>query len=189
MAQIECVYDDYFGNNPSRGLIHRVKEQDNSAIYTMAKGMAPCIHGDCVLVPVPNRDGIARSNLLLVQVLVAFSHDRVKQDVALYDLLTGNARQSLYEVKKEGRQVDESFFGFRLKGPVPENRKVYLVDTVLATGTTANAALKLIPHADILVYAVDKKALEQSVYRQRFDKVTSHMLQQPKQKHQLKHRL
>jgi len=171
MAKIYCLYDDYYGDNDARELAHRMKDNDINAIYTMAKDLSKLIHGDCVLIPVPNRIGKAIATLLLAQWIIEFARDIRKLQLKLESILIGRERPSLYYSKKEGKRMAELHFGFRLSSSAPEGKKIYLVDSVLASGLTASAALRLVPSADVLVHSIDKKALSESVHRNTFSEV------------------
>lgn len=190
MANIYCRYDDYYGNNPARELAHRVKESDVAAIRLVAEDLAPSVREDCALIPVPNSIGFPLSNLLLVKLLVAFIRD-MKVNADVWDIMVCRQHRASYYCKKEGKQMDEADFGFRLTSTTPEGKKIYLVDNVLATGLTASAALKVVPSADILVHTVDRKTFEASAYRSRFSEIISsagkeQLKQHQKQKNRLK---
>lgn len=128
-------------------LCHAVKEGDHDAIDKMAKEMARYVSPDTTLVPVPSRNGTATTTMELAGKIGWYSGC----DVA--DILRGGKRRSLYDMKKQGMSVSADMLGLYLDGDIPV--KPLLVDNVVATGTTASAALSVIPNARVLAYAID----------------------------------
>jgi len=123
------------------------------AIDTMAKEMAYRIPADAILVPVPSRSGAATDTKVLAEKIKAIRGG----NVTIEDVVTGNQRRSLYELKKLKLPIPEDLFGYSVKY-IPQGN-VYLVDNVYNTGKTAQAIQKLIPHAQVLVYAYSEPAL------------------------------
>jgi pyrimidine operon attenuation protein/uracil phosphoribosyltransferase len=169
MANIYCKYDDYYGDNLARLLAHKMKRNDRMAIQQIANDLSSLVNGDCGLIPIPGRFGIALNTALLVD----FISEKSRYQVDVVDVMVGSRRQALYKCKIEGKEMDESTLGFKLSGEIPEDKKIYLVDNVVATGLTASAALKLVPSADILVHSIDEKTFEQSKYRKDLGKIIS----------------
>lgn len=169
MATIYCAHDSYYGSNHARELAHRMKENDIAAIRTMAKDLAGFVKAGCVLVPIPNRYGFATNTLSLAKMIVRES----KREAKIANVLKGCARASLYDCKKEGLRLDQSYFGFYLAAPLPSGKHIMLVDNVLASGLTATAALELVPSAHILVHSVARNAFEPSIHRQRFGEIVT----------------
>ena len=65
-------------------------------------------------------------------------------------------------LKRKGEKIDMDMLKFKLVEKLPDNRPVIFVDNVVATGTTANAALGLVESGSILTYAFDKAAFEKT---------------------------
>lgn len=136
-----------------RGVAHGIKEGDPSSIFRAASQMATLVRDGEVLVPVPSRTGRATVTLALAQAI-----HNISGRGEVLDILEGDARESLYDIKKSGRPVPgPQWLGLRLRkgASLPVGRHVVLVDNVLATGTTMRAARAVIPGADALVYAKD----------------------------------
>lgn len=100
----------------------------------MAGDLAGLIPRECYWVPVPNRGGFTDNTLLLAHFVSGLSTGRAK----VLDIVKGNARPSIYELKKEGKKMDDDLLGFRLSRRSPNDRRIYLLDNVLATGFTIN---------------------------------------------------
>lgn len=194
MANVICRYDDYYGNNPAQQLAQKMKKNDGEATRIIAKDLADLIYDGCTLIPIPCRIGIPIATLALARLLEDNLRETKKLNIEVSPILFGCYRESLYHCKKEGRSLHEAELGFHLaaSAAVPQGKKIYLVDNVLATGLTAAAALRLFPQGDILVHSVDKKTFQQSVYRERFDRIITNVPQQQlkqEQKQKLRNRL
>ena len=103
MGTIFCRYDEYGDFNPSKEFAHRVKAGILTAIETMASDLAGLILDDCHLVPIPNRDGFADNTLLLAHFVSGMTGGKGK----VLDIMKGNARASIYDLKKEGKNMDD----------------------------------------------------------------------------------
>lgn len=87
------------------------------------------------LVPIPQHTGFADYTLALCRRIAERTHAEV------LDILRCRPRESFYWAKKEGRDIS-SEIEFFTTGDIPDGKTVILVDNVVATGTTANAARK-----------------------------------------------
>lgn len=146
-ADSRCTYCHEYYTGDAREICHAAKEGDLEAIMRMAREMSRYVSPGDTLVPIPSHTGRATMTLELAKQIAWNSGARVE------DVLTGNSRKSLYELKRAGVQVPEGFFGLRLVRPV--EGRIWLVDNVVATGSTAREALKLLPGARVLAYAMD----------------------------------
>jgi len=146
-ADSRCTYCHEYYTGDARELCHAAKDGDIDAIMRMAREMCRYVSPEDILVPVPSHTGRATMTLELAKQIAWNSGARVE------DVLVGSSRKSLYELKKEGVEVPEGFFGLRLVRPV--EGRIWLVDNVVATGSTAREALKLLPGAHVLAYAMD----------------------------------
>ena len=133
-------------------ICHAMKDGDEEAIDKMAKEMARYVSPGTTLIPVPSRNGTATTTKKLAGMIGWYSGC----DVA--DILRGRQRKSVYDMKKEGMSISADMLGMSLDGDIPA--KPVLVDNVVATGTTAMAALSVIPNAKILAYAMDVPAYQ-----------------------------
>ncbi len=137
----------YYGTPGARTLAHAAKRGVAAAIRQMAGELAALVPAGAVLVPMPGRTGRATVAWRLARALCAMTGNPVA------DVLRGPSRPSLYDLKLEGRPITPDLLGLRLEGRLPPGVPV-LLDNVFDTGTTALAALRLIPTATVLVYAV-----------------------------------
>ena len=145
-------YDD-----EARRLVHRVKACESAAIREMAEAMAAKVPAGSFIVPMPSHDGKRNHSLLL-----AFEICRIC-GATVWTALTGSARKSQYETKKAGGLLKGDELGFRLtvareelEGSSILRSNVIIIDDVIGTGETAKAALRLLPEAGVLAYAMDK---------------------------------
>lgn len=122
-----------------------VKRGDPMLVRQAALDMAPLIPQGSVLVPTPSRTGRAIGTLALALALAELT------DCTVADVVTGRPRESVRRLKKQGRSIDDGFFGF-VAACRPVGR-LLVVDEVFGTGTTTNALASLL-HADgILVHS------------------------------------
>lgn len=145
-------------------LAHQLKNNDRNAIELVAERLSHLIPPFCVIVPMPNRCGYARETLQLAKALSKASHTPIA------DVLKGNVRESLYNLKKQGRLLTERELGFIQVSPLPFYRTPILLDNVASTGTTAKAAFHALGNrGEVLTFAIDDpllvrgKAIEQTV--------------------------
>jgi hypothetical protein len=145
-----CIYMHEYYTDGVPEICHAAKDGDAGAIHKMAEEMAKDLRGDEILVPVPSRSGIATITRRLADEISKLSGCKVE------NVLRGPTRESLYELKKNGQAITPEMLGLQASH-IPEGR-VMLVDNVVATGTTARAAMKAIPGAWMLAYAMDSGA-------------------------------
>ena len=145
-----CIYMHEYYTDGVPEICHAAKDGDAGAIRKMAEEMAKDLRGDEILVPVPSRSGIATITRRLADEISKISGCKVE------NVLRGPTRESLYELKKNGQAITPEMLGLQASH-IPEGR-VMLVDNVVATGTTARAAMKAIPGAWMLAYAMDSGA-------------------------------
>jgi hypothetical protein len=143
---ISCF--DYYQQPKSRELAHKAKNGGYKALLKIAKQMSLWIPDGSILIPTPSRDGIATDSLIIANEI-----SRLRK-VIVKDIVTGIKRDSLYDIKKSGKEVPDDFFNFSIKNNNHELCKnIYIVDTVFDTGSTTNEILKLIPNAKILTHS------------------------------------
>lgn len=135
-----------------RTLAHDIKDGKSEAIERAATLMAPSIPEKAILVPMPSHEGRATTMLTLANAIAAKA-----QGASVLDALEAEPHESNYEHKKRtGKPTDIKMS--RIKGVrIPKSRPVILIDNVIATATTYNAALKALPNADIVVLASDAR--------------------------------
>ena len=127
---------NYYHTPFARELSHELKHGSELAAAIMAKQMANLIPQNCTLVPIPSRNGIATTNLMIADNLSEIT------GLPVVDAIRGVQRESLYDIKKRGDRINKDFFGYFLSRAVNTNN-VVLIDGVFDTGTTAHAASKL----------------------------------------------
>ena len=145
----------YDGDTPK--MAHLLKENNRVAIEQVAAKLSNLLPPFSVIVPIPNRCGYARETLELARILSRYS------GAPIADVLKGNERESLYEVKKSGRMLTEHDLGFRQVRNLPFYRKPVLLDNVAGTGLTAKAAYHALGNrGEVLTYAIDDPVLERA---------------------------
>lgn len=100
-------------------------------------------------MPIPSHNGVADATLKLANAIASITGSQV------VDALKGKSRESLYILKKKGVKVDSDYLGFFLGAELPKGKNIIFIDNVIATGTTANAALKTVDTGSIIAYALD----------------------------------
>ncbi|NBW50890.1 MAG: hypothetical protein EBR49_12530, partial [Betaproteobacteria bacterium] len=145
---------DYYGTYGAQGIARGIKQGKDSAIKTAAAEMARLIPKGATLVPIPSSGGKATHTLKLAEELARLTGAKVA------NVLQGDARESLYALKKAGGDPDSVNFNYRLTGEIPEN--AVLIDGVFDTGATMRAALQVLPDAEMAVYAQAQGNDEQS---------------------------
>lgn len=126
---------------------HAMKNGERWAIWKAATEMAQYIPKNAVLVPMPSHTGRATYTLDLCRKLA-------KETAAeVCDYLKGTPRDTLYNLKKQGRHFLPAKLGFYLAQPLPAGKRVIIIDNVVATGTTAVAAVRAIGGGIVFAYA------------------------------------
>lgn len=144
-GDISVVGEYYTQDNILRSLCHGIKDGNAGDIARAARLMAKLVRPGDTLVPIPSRTGVATTAKLLAEAISKITGAPVA------DILKGASRKSMYEMKKGGTIPGEEFLGLRLEGEPPEN--TVFVDNVVASGTTARAALRLVPGSRLIALA------------------------------------
>ena len=126
---------------------HAMKEGANWAIYKAAAEMVKYIPSNAVLVPMPSHTGRATYTLELCK--------RIARETAaeVRDILRGKERETLYTLKKQGRHILPTKLGFYATEPAPTDKRIIIIDNVVATGTTATAAVRALGGGIVFAYA------------------------------------
>lgn len=127
---------DYYKTPELREDCHNVKDGNSVTANDCAYRLAQKLPKDGLLIPVPSRSGY---NEAFTQMLAYYANLPV-----LNGLRKLNPELSVYRSKKEGGMViTEKMVSMTFNGFLTHQR-VILVDNVLATGTTASAAIRAI---------------------------------------------
>jgi predicted amidophosphoribosyltransferase len=126
---------------------HAMKEGANWAIIRAAREMVQYIPTNAVLVPMPSHTGRATYTKDLCRLIARETAAEV------CDYLRGKERETLYNLKKQGRHILPAKLGFYLSQPLPAGKRVIIIDNVVATGTTAAAAVRAIGGGVVFAYA------------------------------------
>jgi hypothetical protein len=143
---------DYYAVNNVRNLCHKLKNGDPGAILTIAQALSTQISKGDLIIPMPNRHGVAG---VMGDVCTEI---QLLTSCGMWDGLRGDPRESIYEAKKNGNPLSVNL---TLAAPLPSTHgRCFVVDGIIDTGTTMNAALKLLPGAHACSFAKVDKAAE-----------------------------
>ena len=139
---------DYYSTPGARQLAHMVKLGDAGAIKHMATQMAALIDFDAYLIPIPSRTGVPTTTKTLANII---------SDITGYpvvDILRSNAHESLYTLKYQDKGLSVEDFGMHLISELPTHGTPVLIDNMMDTGATIDAALSVVPSAIALVHSL-----------------------------------
>lgn len=126
-----------------RTLARLVKIGKRSAIERVAELMAARIPNGCSVVPMPSHSGRATVMLEVARLVC-----KRREDLQLCDVLTCEPHAGVFEAKRNGLDVPSVRMSAR---EMPQDAVV--IDNVIDTGTTWNAARRAIPSACLLTVA------------------------------------
>lgn len=126
---------------------HAMKNGERWAIFKAATEIAKYIPTNAVLIPIPSHTGRATYTLELAQRIARTT------DAQVLDALKCEPREMLYKLKKQGKKPTPRQMGFYLVHSIPENKRVIILDNVVATGTTAAAAVQAVGKGIVFAYA------------------------------------
>ena len=142
---------EYYSGSNVQQIAHGIKEGDKGAIEQAAFDMAKYIDKSYTLIPIPSHSGEATTTLDLANAIAQ------KTGAKVSNILKGVERQSLYDMKLHGIAVYPEMLGLELVGEKPKGNFAF-VDNVIATGTTATAADRILKGGKILAFAKDSTA-------------------------------
>ena len=133
-----------------RWLCHAVKDGDAEAIQEAAETLAPYVHANTLLIPVPGHKGYADYTLKLAR---AVQRECLRDGKAVFvvDLLKSNPHESFNELKHRGLTPDGQELSIKMNGFLATRRflnaiemgfEPILVDNVIDTGTTFSACME-----------------------------------------------
>lgn len=126
---------------------HAMKNSEHWAIAKAAIAMADYIPANAVIVPMPSHTGRATYTLELAKRIARTTNAQV------IDALQCQPRETLYELKKQRRKPSPEGLHFYQVAQIPDGKRIIIVDNVVATGTTAAAAVRTIGKGVVLAYA------------------------------------
>lgn len=152
-------YGEYYdaGDPSIRRVSLQLKHGQFAGIVEAARKLSPFFNRpDTVVIPVPSHNGKAGTALILAREIA-----RRNPNVRVLDAVMGRSRESVYDLKRKKRdlrQLDSTFFGFRLVSPLPRGMQYYVLDNVIGTGFTLKEIMKLIPDAKAVAFALNTKS-------------------------------
>lgn len=127
---------DYYATPDLQEDCHQIRKGNLVAVADAAYALAQKLPQNSILVPVPSRSGYAES---LCEMMGYYARVPIARPLSREDLRNGG----VYLMKKGGKKVSESDTGiYRNESFFSPGRRVVLVDTVLATGTSFSASAR-----------------------------------------------
>ncbi len=172
----DCKAILYENDKYASKICHLVKDNgDLKATQIIAEFLAEQINEDCVLVPVPQHTGKAEYTATISQKIAEIKGQSFSVEVA--DILKTTPHKPIYEQKKEITEgekrllTDENIKNLDTgKLYLNENyknfekalteKKVFIIDNVIGTGSTIKAVQNFIPDSKPLVFAVSPNYME-----------------------------
>ena len=132
-----------------REIAKAMKLGNTDAIRLAAVAIATAVKfsKDAILVPVPSHLGYATYTLELANEIARLTGSEVA------DVLKGAQRDMLYDIKKRHKPVSVEYLGVYATKELPQDRPIYYVDNVVATGATAKAVFRTFGRGTMLTYA------------------------------------
>ena len=133
-----------------RWLCHAVKDGDTDAIQEAAETLAPYVHANTLLIPVPGHKGYADYTLKLARA-VQRECLRKEKAILVVDLLKCTPHESFNALKHKGLTPDGQELSIKMNGFLATRRflnaieigfEPILVDNVIDTGTTFSACME-----------------------------------------------
>lgn len=138
----------YYGTGMQK-LAHGIKDGDAAAIAKSGAMMAGKIPDGAILIPMPGHSGVPVNELRLANEIA-----KRRKGVEVVDCLRSNAHESSYALKKKGRKSRMGIEMFTEGRPKDfGGRPVFVVDNVISSGSTWDAAKKALPKSRLLVLA------------------------------------
>lgn len=141
------LYSSKYRSGDHSNIAKLLKASDENAVNLAAKEMARLVPKNAVLIPIPSHYGDARDTLALAKAIGRLTHTRV------VNALAGVPRESQYQSKKNGKKISVDDMGIYQKANIPEDRIPIFIDNVIASGTTASAAVRAVGRGVVLAYA------------------------------------
>ena len=136
-------YEGFF-----RHICSGIRECDSLCIRQAAHFYAAMLPEYSVVIPMPGHHGTA-----LQMLYVASEIKKLRNDIKVFNVLASNSHESHYEVKKDGR-IPPPFKMALTVDNLPAGPKV-VIDNVVVTGVTAQAALEALPSAMVFCLCKD----------------------------------
>ena len=133
-----------------RMLAHGVRDGDADCIDRAARLFDLMLPDECAIVPMPSHEGRAEQMMMVAERLHSLNPAR-----PVRDCLACEEHPSCYMEKKEGYPPTPIRMYLRGGAPrVPDEFPIYIIDNVVASGATASAALRCLPHAKVCSLAL-----------------------------------
>ena len=144
----------YYQTDHARQIAHALKSGDAEAVAIAATAIRNTLPSwdNVAIVPIPSHLGYATYTLELAKA-IGQGH--------VFDILRSAERETLYDLKYRGMAVTPNDLGFYTIGSIPQDMNVVFVDNVVATGTTAMAALEAVGRGFVVPFAIDERAFKE----------------------------
>lgn len=142
-----------------RAVAHGLRGPDESAVRAAALALAPLVPSNVTLIPVPSSDGSTTANRRLARAIAELTSSSVR------DGLVRDPGESQWRRRRDGRpsQGPEDM-AVRWRGD-PALGEPWLVDNVISTGATAEAAARALGRSAVVLVWADARRLHEPAMR------------------------
>lgn len=140
----------YFGRYEGwlRWLCRGVRDEDGDCTVKAARFFDAMLPSECIVVPMPSHEGLPKQMAVIAHYCTRSGTGR-----EYWGVLRCTPHESNYLQKKSGKTPDPIEMYLDPDVIKITGRPVYIIDTVVSSGVTAESALKVLPDATVVTLA------------------------------------